>query len=84
MLFNFKKEHNVFQGGEYNKMLEKIVTRKRGNLSLEQVVEVFLKSNFLLSSRLIKALQLLLGGCVACLLFRVLSAGLFGCEIFEK
>ena len=46
MLFNFKKEHNVFQGGEYNKMLEKIVTRKRGNLSLEQVVEVFLKVVF--------------------------------------
>ena len=35
-----------FKGGEYNKMLKKIVTRKRGNLSLEQVVEVFLKVVF--------------------------------------
>ena len=41
-----KKNIMCFKGGEYNKMLKKIVTRKRGNLSLEQVVEVFLKSNF--------------------------------------
>ncbi len=39
-----------FKGGEYNKMLKKIVTRKRGNLSLEQVVEVFLKVFFTVES----------------------------------
>ena len=39
-----------FKGGEYNKMLKKIVTRRRGNLSLEQVVEVFLKVFFTVES----------------------------------
>ena len=45
-----KKNIMCFKGGEYNKMLKKIVTRKRGNLSLEQVVEVFLKVFFTVES----------------------------------
>ena len=68
-----KKNIMCFKGGEYNKMLKKIVTRKRGNLSLEQVVEVFLKVVFTVepsdksSATIARWLSLL---------FRVLNAGL--------